>query len=58
MTKKIKGPQDRSRISLLEPHKVHIEPTDLTCQRSGCLSEAIKNVGALCGGRGRELRSG
>ena len=41
---KNKGPQDRSRISLLEPHEVQYwaDKFDVSKER---LSEAVKNVG-------------
>ena len=39
-----KGPQDRSRISLLEPHEVQYSADKFNVSKER-LSEAVKNVG-------------
>ncbi len=46
-----KGPQDRSRISLLEPHEVQYWADKFNVSKER-LSEAVRNVGgAFCGRR-------
>ena len=50
-----KGPQDRSRISLLEPHEVQYwaDKFDVSKER---LSEAVRNVGHSAAAVERELK--
>ncbi len=51
-----KGPQDRSKISLLEPHEVQYwaDKFDVSKER---LSEAVRKVGHSADAVGQELKS-
>jgi hypothetical protein len=51
-----RGPQDRSRISLLEPHEVQFwcDKFDVSKER---LSEAVRKVGHSASAVEKELRS-
>ena len=51
-----RGPQDRSRISLLEPHKVQSWADKFNVSKER-LSEAVKNVGHSADAVERELRN-
>ena len=52
---KKKGPQDRSRISLLEPHEVQYWPDKFDVSKER-LSEAVKNVGHSADAVEKELK--
>jgi uncharacterized protein DUF3606 len=50
-----RGPQDRSRISLLEPHEVQYWADKFNVSKER-LSEAVKNVGHSADAVERELK--
>jgi hypothetical protein len=50
-----KGPQDRSRINLLEPHEVQYWADKFNVSKER-LSEAVKNVGHSAAAVERELK--
>jgi hypothetical protein len=50
-----RSPQDRSRISLLEPHEVQYWADKFNVSKER-LSEAVKNVGQLAAAVERELK--
>jgi hypothetical protein len=50
-----KGPQDRSRISLLEPHEVQYWADKFNVSKEW-LSEAVKNVGHSAAAVEEELK--
>ena len=51
-----KGPQDRSRISLLEPHEVQYWADKFNVISKERLSEAVKNVGHSAAAVEEELK--
>jgi hypothetical protein len=50
-----KGPQDRTRISLLEPHEVQYWADKFNVSK-GRLSEAVRNVGHSADAVEKELK--